>query len=61
LGARRQRGFIVHGWQIGFTAPLVRAPGSPRHLMHCLAEPDVSCLSFSFGPSPARAGYYDLC
>ena len=37
------------------------APGSPRHLMPCLAKPDVSWLSLSFGPSSIPIDYYGLC
>jgi hypothetical protein len=61
LDARRQRGFIVRRSFGGFTACDPFAPGSPRHLMPCLAKPNVSRLSLSFGPSPIPIGYYGLC
>jgi hypothetical protein len=61
LGARRQRGFIVRRSSSGFTACDPFAPGSPRHLMPCLAKPSVSWLSFSFGPSSIPIDYYGLC
>jgi hypothetical protein len=61
LFAARRFGFIVHGSRDGFTASHPRAPGSPQHLMPCLAKPGVSWLSLSFGPSPIPIGYYGLC